>query len=164
MDNYIVINGKKAELTEKQLKALGIEVKKNRVFNRAKIYATYYRINHVGEVIAETENHTAYDDNLYNVANYCIDKAIMEQRALHETLNRWLWRFSMEHDGEKIDWNNHSQQKYFIYFDSHLECSIGWDMHHCRIGAVYFYTREIAEQAINEVIKPFMAEHPEFRW
>lgn len=29
MENYIVINGKKAELTEEQLVALGIEIKKN---------------------------------------------------------------------------------------------------------------------------------------
>lgn len=32
--NYIVINGKKAELTEEQLRALGIEKEKNNPFER----------------------------------------------------------------------------------------------------------------------------------
>ena len=29
---------------------------------------------------------------------------------------------------------------------------------------VYFYSREIAGKAIDEIIKPFMKEHPEFVW
>ena len=164
MDNYIVINGKKAELTEEQLRALGIEVSNAASFRRAKEGEDYWYIDSMGKVSRFAEEFSGFDTECYNAANYCTDKALIEQRALHEILNRLLWRFSMENDGDKIDWNNHSQQKYFIYFDSHLECSIGWDMHHCRIGAVYFYTREIAEQAINEVIKPFMKEHPDFKW
>lgn len=34
MENYIVINGRKAELTEEQLKALGIETEKKSPFDR----------------------------------------------------------------------------------------------------------------------------------
>ena len=46
MDNYIVINGKKAELTEEQLKALGIEIKKkrNNPFNSELKYEDEYFI------------------------------------------------------------------------------------------------------------------------
>lgn len=163
MDNYIVINGKKAELTEEQLRALGIGVKKKTVFDREK-GEPYYFIHSNGDIVRDIDEEANCDTGCYNVANYCTSLDVMEQRALHETLNRLLWRFSMEHDGEKIDWNNHSQQKYFIYSDSHLECSIGWDMSHCRIGAVYFYTREVAEQVIEEIVKPFMKEYPEFKW
>ena len=157
MDNYLVVNGIKIEFTEKQLKALGIETN---AFSR-KSNQLYYFIDEYGDVVTHHDN-TNWDAAQYNVANYCTDEALMKKRALHETLNRLLWRFSMENDGDKIDWNDYSQQKYFIYFDAYLECNINWDGL-CRMGAVYFYTREIAEQAINEVVKPFIEKHPEFK-
>lgn len=162
MDNYLVVNGIKIELTEKQLKALDIEVSNVTSFKRAKVGEDYWYIDSMGEVARCAEDFSGFDTKCYNIANYCTDKALMEQRALHETLNRLLWRFSMEHYGEKIDWNDYSQQKYFIYFDAYLECNINWDGL-CRMGAVYFYTREIAEQAIDEVVKPFIEKHPEFK-
>ena len=31
-------------------------------------------------------------------------------------------------------------------------------------GDVYFRKKEVAEAAIEEVVKPFMAAHPEFVW
>ena len=40
-ENYIVINGKRAELTEEQMKVLGIEVKKN-PFDRVSSDDRYY--------------------------------------------------------------------------------------------------------------------------
>jgi hypothetical protein len=88
----------------------------------------------------------------------------MEQRALQETLNRLLWRFSMEHDGDKIDWSNRITLKYFISYDNSESCfSTDWHA----IGKscnIYFHTRAIAQQAIEEIVKPFITEHPEFRW
>ena len=161
--NYIVINGKKTELTQEQLKALGIEAPKPDIFNRTKEGKFYHYIDSAGEISSLPEEFSGFDTNRYNVANYCTNLEVMGQRALHETLNRLLWRFSMEHDGEKIDWKDYSQRKYFIRVYSHLEYDIGIEIFN-RIGTVYFYTKEIAEQAIDEVVKPFMAEHPNFKW
>ena len=31
-------------------------------------------------------------------------------------------------------------------------------------GVVYFPSEEVAERAVEEVVKPFMTEHPEFVW
>ena len=163
-DNYIVINGKKAELTEEQLKALGIEVSKKSVFDRVSEKDTYYYIDLAGNVCETKDLGFGSADNYYAVANYCTDKALMEQRVLHETLDRLLWRFSMEHDGDKIDWNSRSQWKFYIKY-AHID-----GIHYVRATLLaqgfkpYFHTREIAGQAIEEIIKPFMAEHPEFRW
>ena len=54
MDNYICINGKKAELTAEQLKALGIELPKpspfERVGNTANTFCNYYFISSTGSV------------------------------------------------------------------------------------------------------------------
>lgn len=165
MDNYIVINGKKAELTEEQLKALGIEIKKKTIFDREK-GQPYYYVTPDGTINRYLDNLSGKDDcdsRYYNAANYCTNLEVMEHRALHETLNRLLWRFSMEHDGEKIDWKNYSQQKHYIRINSYLECDIGIDIF-SHIGSVYFYTKDIAEQAIEEIVKPFIAKHPEFKW
>jgi hypothetical protein len=166
MDNYICINGKKAELTKEQMRALGIELPKAKSpFERAEKDECYYTIRSWGDVDWYYESGADFDGNCFNVANYCTDKVIMEQRALHETLNRLLWRYSMEHDGDKIDWNSFYQQKWFIFADvsdgrMHVD-----NIRICvRPGNIYFHTRETAKNAIKEIIDPFIKAHPEFKW
>lgn len=165
MDNYICINGKKAELTEEQMKALGIKFAgTENSFERQSYDNIYYYIQPTGLVVDAPEFHNYFSDNCYGVANYCTDKAIMEQRALHETLNRLLWRYSMEHDGDKIDWNNVSD-KWTIYYehDTGKYKTATWQTIQY-LELVFFNTREIAEKAITEIIEPFMKAHPEFKW
>ena len=164
MDNYICINGKKAELTEKQMKALGIELSKATPFDRVEERKAYYVIGTTDKVDWFYESGDKFDEECFNIGNYCTDKAILEQRALHETLNRLLWRYSMEHDGDKIDWSNVSD-KWAIYYeyDTGRYKTAAWQTIHY-LGHVFFNTREIAEKAITEIVKPFMKAHPEFKW
>ena len=163
MENYICINGKKAELTEEQLKALGIELPKANPFekNPAK---PYYWISGSGFVITGVDANDNTDNNRYDAANYCTDKSIMEQRALHETLNRLLWRYSMMHNkGDNYCWNGNNLH-YRIYY-SFLDRTFKVDCNdiHKIVGAIYFDSREIAQNAINEIVLPFMKAHPEFK-
>lgn len=163
MKNYICIDGKKAELTTEQLKALGIEVKGKNPFTRER-NKLYYYISYKGTVESASDN-CSIDTDAFNVANYCTDKALMEQRAFHETLNRLLWRYSMEHDGDKIEWSDKSKYKYKLVFDyEDNKVVIDFNRVWGDIGVTCFYTREIAENAIKEIIEPFMKEHPEFKW
>lgn len=163
MKNYICIDGKKAELTSKQLKALGIEIKEDNIFELRLDDKVQYYIDCFGEVHA-----SPFSDNgnkhLHEVANYCTDKELLQQRALQETLNRLLWRYSMEHDGDKIDWNDYSTSKYYICYNHQLQIydcySLGWSS---TFGAPYFYSKEVAKNAIKEIVEPFMREHPEFK-
>ena len=86
MENYIVINGKKAELTEEQLKALGIKID---LFELE--LCKYFYIDFYGEVIEDDSNFNYLASvSKHKIANYCKDENIMKQRALHETLNRLL--------------------------------------------------------------------------
>ena len=163
MENYICIGGKKAALTPEQLKALGIELKEKSPFKR-ETGQVYHYISYKG-TIETARDDCSIDTDAFNVANYCTDKALMEQRALHETLNRLLWRYSMEHDGDKIDWSNKNKYKYKLLFDHEdnkvvIDFSRIWN----GIGVVHFYTKEIAKNAIKEIVEPFMEEHPEFKW
>ena len=157
MTNYICINGKKAELTEEQLKALGVELPKASPFERVEHGGGYYVIDRCGEVLQAYEWQDDLDDRAFNNGNYCTDKSIMEQRALHETLNRLLWRYSMEHGGD-------SYSPCDIYYDGELEewsyCYVDGDSYYL---SPVFESPEIALNAIEEIVKPFMEAHPEFK-
>lgn len=157
MENYICINGKKAELTEEQMKALGIELPKKSPFERLPKTKPFYYITNRGSVELGVEAKDFYCQQIYNAANYCTDKAIMEQRALHETLNRLLWRYSMEHDGDKIVENFHGA----------IKCSNGvceaFTAYGASVGRIKFYNKEIAYDAIKEIVEPFMKAHPDFK-
>ena len=165
MENYIVINGRKAELTEEQLKALGLEREIKSPFSRVNDCEYYYVVGFDGKVGRTREMRMNMDNRCFEVANYCTDREIMEQRALHETLNRLLWRYSMEHNGNEIDWNDINQAKWCVFFNhKHNGFEPFEDKSFEHWGSVYFLTNSIARHAIREVIKPFMAEHPDFKF
>ena len=161
MENYIVINGKKAELTHEQLKALGIEIEKPNPFKR-NIGNMFYYITHRGELLQDKDTNFIGDTMSFNVANYCTDRDLMQQRAYHEILNRLLWRYSMEHDGDKLDWNDRVQRKYYVICED--KWKTGWTSNIRSPGRVYFISSQIAENAIKEIVKPFMEAHPDFKF
>lgn len=163
MKNYICIDGKKAELTEEQLKALGIEITKASPFDRVENCKSYYAITSYGKVAQFHELHDNDDNRRFDIANYCADYSLMKQRALHETLDRLLWRYSMTHNGNEIDWTNRNTIKYRIVCrNGKFSVEASWL--NINIGCVAFAFEEIAEHAIIEIIEPFMKEHPEFKW
>ena len=161
MENYICINGKKAELTEEQMKALGIKIPNESPFKRAPEGKSFYCITNKNTVEFGFEIHDFYCGQLHKVANYCTDKAILEQRALHETLNRLLWRYSMEHKANAKEQTvngiciKHSNEGWIVF---HMGFT------HNIPGLTYFDNERIARNAIKEIVEPFMKEHPEFKW
>ena len=164
MDNYIVINGKKAELTKEQLVALGIEIEKENPFE-LKNTDYYYFIGSTGIVIYDYSSDCSLTKLRYNVANFCTDKTLMEQRALHEILNRLLWRYSMEHNGDEMNWLDAEQAKYYIYYNAlEKKYKVANNQYCVSEGMVYFISIKVAEDAIEEVVKPFIKQHPEFEW
>lgn len=164
MENYIVINGKKAELTPEQLKALGIEVKKPSPFDRVPVCNKFYSITATGVVGEYVElDGCGYGENAHRVANYCTNKALFQQQAYRETLNRLLWRFSMENGGDEIKFGVYRHCFKICYIHSEQAWSVSCNDDSQNLGIVYFATRKIAEQAIEEIVKPFMNDHPDFK-
>lgn len=124
----------------------------------------YYFLDECGESLQRIDVGDYVDDKVYAIANYCRDEEMMKQRALHETLNRLLWRYSEMHGGD-LPWDSTSHNRhYFIYHGvAHgIETSyvIGMKLQ----GVVYFKDERTAQAAIEEVVKPFLAKHPEFVW
>lgn len=163
------IDGRRIELTDAQVEELlkGKEDVKKTPFTRRPIDqgedSKYYYISCYGN-IDDAIDDSSIDTDLYNVANYCADKELMEQRALHEVLDRLLWRFSMENDGDKIDWDNQFQSKYRICYNKFSKKFYVMSNEESKSYTTYFYSMKIANRAIEEIIKPFMEEHPEFVW
>lgn len=160
MENYIVINGKKAELTKEQLKALGISAKLSQeIFQQVAINSPYYFITASGSVGKDIDVRACVDAEKFEAANYCSDKNIIQQQAYREILNRLLWRFSMQNGGDDL-----GRDKYYIAADNFPG---RWNVYvHSEvraIGLVYFKTHDLADQAIHDIVKPFMKAHPDFK-
>lgn len=171
--NKIIINEKEyelsAELAEKikaevalQEKAEAERLAKQEPFARVK-GKPYFLINGVGKVSTLVEGATNMDDELYLIANYCHDRGMIERRALHETLNRLLWRYSIKYDGEIICCGLDYLYEISYNIPKH-EFEVMWTNTRIGEGVVYFKKQETARSAIKKVIEPFLEEHPEFHY
>lgn len=162
-DNYAVINGKRVELTDEQVKALGIETRKN-PFERLAKYSNYYRVTDANQVDDYVETFDGTDNRLYDVANYFNDKEFAEQVALHQLLYRKLLKFAWDNGYEDTaKWNDVNLHWCINYDNNRKKFDITWhDL--VQYSHVYFSTREGASHAIKEIVEPFVKEHPEFVW
>lgn len=164
-ENYIVINGKKAELTKEQLKALGIEVEKKRKnpFDRV-ANDTYFCITADNKASSYTDDDDGYTRIVYNAVNYFNDEQFANQVALHQLLYRKLLKFSYDNECEDTaEWDNRNTHWYIFYdlttnlFDTGSNDSF-------KNQGVYFSSSDGARAAIYKVVEPFVKEHPEFIW
>lgn len=165
VDNYIMLDGQKFKLDDSFVKLLrGITNDENKinVFTQHE-KQVYYYISVAGDVFSGRESDSEPDRKLYSVGNYCTNKSLMEQRALHETLNRLLWRFNEMHGGD-VQWDGDNLHAYIVYNRINGEYSISNYSYIKTQGAIYFPSVKRAEEAIETVVKPFVAKHPEFVW
>ena len=158
MNNTITIDGVTIELTKEQVEKLKVElgVEKKSPFERAELNKGYYFIEKYGYLNQFEEMDDGCDAKLYSIANYCTDKDLLTKRAKEEVLSRLLWRFSMENDGDKIDWSVPNNKKYYVFYNhSAKKYDISFNDAYQNIGCIYFYSKEIAQRAIDEIIIPF---------
>lgn len=162
-ENYIVINGKKAELTEEQLKALGIVTKKN-PFERVAKAEPYYYIDAFDCIQTCADNGEDVDNASFEVSNYFNDKATAQQVRLHQLLYRKLLKFAWDNGYEDTqEWNGENSH-WRVYYDSDAKRFVASSNESYKQQSVYFSSKEGVECAIEKVIKPFMADYPEFVW
>lgn len=166
MGNYIVFDGRKFGVTNSFVEALrGLVSEKEKEEEEspfAQMYdKPYYFITSYGDVDVNNDSNSFTDDNRHRVANYCADEELMRQRALHETLNRLLWRHReiWDKDGP---WDGEHQHWYIM--NRKGEFTVDFTMTYYIQGVVYFSLRDNAVDAIDNVVVPFMKEHPEFVW
>ena len=166
MENYIVINGKKVELTQEQLKQLGIsvKVKKENPFSRHPD-EVYWSITTMNVVTNQHDRNDDFDNAVYENINYFNDYDFAQQVALQQLLYRKLLKYAYENDAIVTDWTDPNSKKFLITKSIDKDkFYIDWN-HTIKHGSsVYFTDGKVAKQAIEDVVKPFMKEHPEFVW
>lgn len=167
MENYIVINGKKVEVSKEQLETLGIwaeriEQKRNNPFDRVKFGEKYFVVTGYGtEDFKDVKD--GMDNRYYRNCGYFNDKDFAIQVYLHELLNRKLLKYAYDNEAEDVEWDG-DRNHYYIFKNT---MAGGFDASSTKVAKhqeVYFSKREIAKQAIEDVVKPFVAKHPEFVW
>lgn len=164
--NKIILDGKEYELSDDLAEKIKAEVALQEIERKMSENPfernddeDYYFVDACGGVGDFIDTKCETDNALYSAGNYCRDKELMEQRALHETLNRLLWRYSETH-GDQMFAKQHAigrawdDDEFYALF-----CVSGKQQ-----GAVYFSSHDVAVAAIEEVVRPFMAAHPEFVW
>lgn len=157
----LTIDGKEVQLTDEQLKALGIEVetKRKNPFERVNKYDNYYRVTEIGMVDDHVENNDYTDINLYNASNYFNDEDFARQVALHQLL-----KYSYDNEFEDEEWDGNNMHACIIYNFTRKDYDVRWTRDEKEPGTVYFKSPTRATAALNEVVMPFVKEHPEFVW
>ena len=160
-DNYAVINGKRVELTDEQVKALGIERKNP--FESVEKSEKYGYIDAFDEVHWFSDNMDPDDDMSFECSNYFNDEGFAKQVALHQLLYRKLLKFAWDNEAEDVEWD-HNNIHYYIYYDCYLNSFCIGTSYNCKNVNVFFSEKDAAQRAITEVVEPFVKEHPEFVW
>ena len=163
----LTIDGEEVRLTEEQLRLLGIEPEKKRKnpFEEPRFSQDYYFTNEcgIGKYFYYDKNDYDYG-KLRNAANVFTDETFAEQVALHQLLYRKLLKFAYDNgfeDTKKWELYNRHWRIYYDHIDN--DFAIIEDTS-AQNQCVYFSTGVGAKRAIEEVVKPFMKEHPEFVW
>lgn len=166
MKNYIMLDGQKIEMEDSLVELLHLVIGEKKEEKKSPLAREerqhYWYINECGKLQNDIDKFWFADNVRYDNGNYCTDKELMEQRALHETLNRLLWRLSEESGGSKVPWNGRSRHWYIIKNEAGF--IIDYALFSKVQGTVYFSSDKNAADAIEEIVKPFMAKHPDFVW
>lgn len=161
-DNYAVINGRRIKLTDEQVKTLGIERKNpfDRVDGDDRHYYTI-----VGcDVLRRADINDITDRGLYNAINYFNDEQFAKQVALHQLLYRKLLKFAYDNECEDTAGWDGINSHWAIRYNDNLNKFDSYCQNGYKARDVYFSSEKDAMRAIEEVVEPFVKEHPEFVW
>ena len=160
----LTIDGKEIQLTDEQLKMLGIEPEKKNPFDRVGNGDRFFAIDNVNGIQTCMEMSCARDETYYNGINYFNDKKLAKQVALHQLLYRKLLKYSYDNECTDKEWDGTNVHVYIIYSSMKKDYDIRWTRDEKEPGTVYFKSTTWATAALNEVVMPFIKEYPDFVW
>lgn len=160
--NYIVINGKKAELTEEQLKQLGIKVGKPKRW-RGETQEVYYFIAAGGWVGQCHEFSLEADNFRYDVHNYFQTEDEAQEYARVLEIKRRLMAFADERN-DKIDWDDSQTLKWYLCGSKPIGIIVTGYTYYKTPEIVYFSSKELAQQAIKEIGEENIIRYLTYEW
>ena len=157
-ENYVVINGKRAELTKEQMEQLGIEVKENNRW-RAKTYEIYWRVDSHNNVEPSWDANSRQDDFRYYSHNYfCTQKEAETYARVLET-EMLLKKYADEYNGEIKEY------KWELYLKNNDSILIGKTSPIFKYNrSIYFSSMSIAKNALEEIGKDRIIEYLTYEW
>lgn len=163
----LTIDGKEIQLTDEQLRMLVIEKEEKRrnPFEEPRFSQDYYFTNEcgIGKYFYYDKNDYDYG-KLRNAANVFTDETFAEQVALHQFLYRKLLKFACDNECEDTaEWDG-SNKHWAVRYNYAGGARTAYYKSSRGAQEVYFSSEEGAKRAIEEVVDPFMKEHPEFVW
>ena len=105
------------EISEEEYKKLQPSEEKKTGYERVPKNGKYFYEFGKGDVESDIEDYYDIDNEYYESANYYSDKTVAENNARADKLMRQLRRFSVEHRGCGVDFNDTNTKQYCIYYD-----------------------------------------------
>lgn len=156
-NNRSVINALEVAVEAIKNKENSEKLNKN-PFDRVNNNELYYLLDSDDIVTEIREENETFDDKQYGCSNYFNDKEFAKQVMLHQLLYRKLLKFKFERD------NPVTRDRYFyISKDKSVRVEIS-DFKNKNCNCVYFNSLATANLAIEDIVKPFLKEHPDFIW
>ena len=141
-----------AEISEEQLKELGLIEEQPTGYERTKIGETYYVINTEDDsMIKITEFNDQEDEQCYDKGNYYSNKMIAENNARADRLLRQLKQWQAQNDKaiSISDWKNEGIIKYFIAYNYRSSLfEIGRCSRRREPNIIYFTTKDKVSKAV----------------
>lgn len=147
----------KQELEETKNKCAEIEKKieelESKVRWRARENEIYYYITSCGKIYAARDGYCDTENGIYELGDYFKTKEEAEKAVEKIKIYTKLKDLALRlNKGEKIDWTNHDQTKYYIYYDCKtmtLDYSNDWSYR--KIGQIYCLDENFLEEAKREM-------------
>lgn len=156
---------------EQQIVELKAEAEKDEKENkstnkrwRGRCGQNYYYGAHDNRVQCKTDYYIPVDNFRYDTHNYFQTEEEAQKYANVLETERQLRKFADEHN-DVIDWSNINQHKWCLYFN--YSCyKVGTSSHYWtkESRAIYFSSKEIAQQAINEIGEDKIKEYLTYEW
>ena len=160
MKAKLIIEGKEIEIeiSEEEYKKLQPPEEKKTGYERVPQLDIYFYVTPNGCVDTTSEDCYNIDNECYESANYYSSDIVAENNARADKFMRQLRRFSVEHRGCGVDFNDTNTKQYCIYYD-YGNNTLGTAFTLCArvFGVIYFDSEETAQSAIDEF-------HDELMW
>ena len=159
-ENYIVINGKRAELTKEQMEQLGIEAEKKDKRWRADGHTKYWFLDSQNRIDADMELRQREDDFRYYSHNYFQTKEEAEIYARVLETEMLLKKYADENNTEFVDikyyllWSKTANELRTDYLGSRA----------CRPRTIFFSSQEIIQEAIKKIGLERISEYLTYEW
>lgn len=141
----------RVEMTEEQLKELGLIEEQRTGYERVKKGEMYYLVDIYNNIMRVTEDNDQGDKQCYSTGNYYSDKIISENNARADRLLRQLRQWQAQNDKaiSISDWKNNNILKYYIDYDCFNDQPfVTYAIRYRCPNTIYFTSEEKAEEAI----------------